>query len=40
MFLQDFSSGVGITSIDMNVGNVKEVDKKCFDLTTPYKTFR
>lgn len=40
MFLQDFSSGVGITSIDMNVGNVKEVDKKFFDLTTPYKTFR
>lgn len=36
---EDFCSGVGITSIDMNVGNVKEVDKKCFDLTTPYKTF-
>ncbi|XP_072254680.1 arf-GAP with Rho-GAP domain, ANK repeat and PH domain-containing protein 1 [Pyxicephalus adspersus] len=36
---EDYCSGVGITSIDMNVGNVKEVDKKSFDLTTPYKTF-
>ncbi|KAM9319731.1 arf-GAP with Rho-GAP domain, ANK repeat and PH domain-containing protein 1 [Gastrophryne carolinensis] len=36
---EDFVSGVGITSIDMNVGNVKEVDKRSFDLTTPYKTF-
>ncbi|XP_068122674.1 arf-GAP with Rho-GAP domain, ANK repeat and PH domain-containing protein 1 isoform X3 [Hyperolius riggenbachi] len=36
---EDYVSGVGITSIDMNVGNVKEVDKKSFDLTTPYKTF-
>ncbi|XP_069825540.1 arf-GAP with Rho-GAP domain, ANK repeat and PH domain-containing protein 1 isoform X2 [Dendropsophus ebraccatus] len=36
---EDFISGVGITSIDMNLGNVKEVDKRSFDLTTPYKTF-
>ncbi|XP_077154971.1 arf-GAP with Rho-GAP domain, ANK repeat and PH domain-containing protein 1 isoform X2 [Ranitomeya variabilis] len=36
---EDFVSGVGVTSIDMNLGNVKEVDKRSFDLTTPYKTF-
>lgn len=36
---EDYKSGVGVTSIDMNLGNVKEVDKRSFDLTTPYKTF-
>ncbi|MEE6473333.1 hypothetical protein FKM82_009964 [Ascaphus truei] len=36
---EDYSHGVGITSIDMNVGNVKDTDRKSFDLTTPYKTF-
>ncbi|XP_056417038.1 arf-GAP with Rho-GAP domain, ANK repeat and PH domain-containing protein 1 isoform X2 [Hyla sarda] len=36
---EDFVSGVGITSIDMNLGSVKEVDKKSFDLATPYGTF-
>ncbi|KAG8542940.1 hypothetical protein GDO81_025768 [Engystomops pustulosus] len=36
---EDFVVGVGTTSIDMNLGNVKEVDKKSFDLTTPYRTF-
>ncbi|XP_044143302.1 arf-GAP with Rho-GAP domain, ANK repeat and PH domain-containing protein 1 isoform X1 [Bufo gargarizans] len=36
---EDFVSGVGVTSIDMNLGNVKEMDKRSFDLTTPYKTF-
>ncbi|KAM3934788.1 arf-GAP with Rho-GAP domain, ANK repeat and PH domain-containing protein 1 isoform 2-T4 [Leptodactylus fuscus] len=35
----DFVSGVGITSVDMNLGSIKEVDKRSFDLTTPYKTF-
>ncbi|XP_075054443.1 arf-GAP with Rho-GAP domain, ANK repeat and PH domain-containing protein 1 isoform X2 [Mixophyes fleayi] len=36
---EDFVSGVGVTSIEMNLGNVKVVDKRSFDLTTPYKTF-
>ncbi|KAG9471772.1 hypothetical protein GDO78_022906 [Eleutherodactylus coqui] len=36
---EDFLSGVGVTSVDMNLGNVKEVDRRSFDLTTPYKTF-
>ncbi|KAM4045149.1 LOW QUALITY PROTEIN: arf-GAP with Rho-GAP domain, ANK repeat and PH domain-containing protein 1 [Anomaloglossus baeobatrachus] len=36
---EDFVSGVGVTSIDMNLGNVKEVEKRSFDLTTPYKMF-
>ncbi|XP_053312586.1 arf-GAP with Rho-GAP domain, ANK repeat and PH domain-containing protein 1 [Spea bombifrons] len=36
---EDYMSGVGVTSIDMNLGNVKDCDKKSFDLTTPYRTF-
>ncbi|XP_053564754.1 arf-GAP with Rho-GAP domain, ANK repeat and PH domain-containing protein 1 isoform X2 [Bombina bombina] len=36
---EDYLSGVGITAIDMNLGNVKDSDKKSFDLTTPYRTF-
>ncbi|CAL1570258.1 unnamed protein product [Knipowitschia caucasica] len=37
--MDDYRIGVGITSIDMNVGNVKETDQRTFDLTTPYRTF-
>uniref|UniRef100_A0A8C1X4G4 ArfGAP with RhoGAP domain, ankyrin repeat and PH domain 1 n=1 Tax=Cyprinus carpio TaxID=7962 RepID=A0A8C1X4G4_CYPCA len=36
---EDYRLGIGITSIDMNVGNVKEVDRRAFDLTTPYRIF-
>lgn len=36
---EDYHLGIGITSIDMNVGNVKEVDRRAFDLTTPYRIF-
>ncbi|XP_029922889.1 arf-GAP with Rho-GAP domain, ANK repeat and PH domain-containing protein 1 isoform X3 [Myripristis murdjan] len=37
--MEDYRIGVGITSIDMNVGNVKETDRRSFDLTTPYRIF-
>ncbi|KAK2912627.1 arf-GAP with Rho-GAP domain, ANK repeat and PH domain-containing protein 1-like isoform X2 [Channa argus] len=37
--IEDFRIGVGITSIEMNVGNIKDTDRRCFDLTTPYRTF-
>ncbi|XP_070289995.1 arf-GAP with Rho-GAP domain, ANK repeat and PH domain-containing protein 1-like isoform X1 [Salvelinus sp. IW2-2015] len=36
---QDYRLGIGITSIDMNVGNVKDTDRRSFDLTTPYRIF-
>ncbi|KAM4589452.1 arf-GAP with Rho-GAP domain, ANK repeat and PH domain-containing protein 1 isoform 1-T1 [Fundulus diaphanus] len=35
----DYRIGVGITSIDMNVGNVKDSERRSFDLTTPYRIF-
>ena len=38
--LQDYRLGVGISSIEMNVGNVKDTDRRSFDLTTPYRIFR
>ncbi|NWT48824.1 ARAP1 protein, partial [Chroicocephalus maculipennis] len=37
---EDYRLGIGITYVEMNVGNVKEVDRRGFDLTTPYRTFR
>uniref|UniRef100_A0A7N8YMH4 ArfGAP with RhoGAP domain, ankyrin repeat and PH domain 1 n=1 Tax=Mastacembelus armatus TaxID=205130 RepID=A0A7N8YMH4_9TELE len=37
--MDDYRIGVGITSIDMNVGNVKDTDRRSFDLTTPYRIF-
>ncbi|XP_055081857.1 arf-GAP with Rho-GAP domain, ANK repeat and PH domain-containing protein 1-like isoform X3 [Periophthalmus magnuspinnatus] len=37
--MEDYRIGVGITTIDMNVGNVKVTDQRAFDLTTPYRTF-
>ncbi|KAM6946388.1 arf-GAP with Rho-GAP domain, ANK repeat and PH domain-containing protein 1 [Aplochiton taeniatus] len=37
--LDDYRLGVGITSIEMNVGNVKDTDRRSFDLTTPYRIF-
>ncbi|XP_045690376.1 arf-GAP with Rho-GAP domain, ANK repeat and PH domain-containing protein 2 isoform X1 [Phyllostomus hastatus] len=39
---QDFKSGLGITTIPMNVANVKQVDrtvKQSFEIITPYKSF-
>ncbi|KAL0973489.1 hypothetical protein UPYG_G00204620, partial [Umbra pygmaea] len=36
---EDYRLGIGITSIDMNVGNVKDTDRRSFDLTTPYRIF-
>ncbi|KAM6447701.1 arf-GAP with Rho-GAP domain, ANK repeat and PH domain-containing protein 1 isoform 3-T3 [Liasis olivaceus] len=36
---EEFRLGIGITYIEMNVGNVKDVDRRCFDLTTPYRIF-
>ncbi|NWS63560.1 ARAP1 protein, partial [Chunga burmeisteri] len=36
---EDYRLGIGITFIEMNVGNVKEVDRRGFDLTTPYRIF-
>ncbi|XP_051934188.1 arf-GAP with Rho-GAP domain, ANK repeat and PH domain-containing protein 1-like isoform X1 [Hippocampus zosterae] len=37
--MEDYRIGVGITSIEMNVGNVKVTDRRSFDLTTPYRIF-
>ncbi|XP_008068241.1 arf-GAP with Rho-GAP domain, ANK repeat and PH domain-containing protein 1 isoform X2 [Carlito syrichta] len=37
--LEEYHLGVGITFIDMSLGNVKEVDRRSFDLTTPYRIF-
>ncbi|XP_057694032.1 arf-GAP with Rho-GAP domain, ANK repeat and PH domain-containing protein 1-like isoform X2 [Corythoichthys intestinalis] len=37
--IEDYRIGVGITSIEMNVGNVKVTDRRTFDLTTPYRIF-
>ncbi|KAM9853502.1 arf-GAP with Rho-GAP domain, ANK repeat and PH domain-containing protein 1 [Aulostomus maculatus] len=37
--IEDYRIGVGITSIDMNVGNVKVTDRRSFDLITPYRIF-
>ncbi|XP_059186981.1 arf-GAP with Rho-GAP domain, ANK repeat and PH domain-containing protein 1-like [Centropristis striata] len=37
--MEDFRIGLGITSIEMNVGNIKETDRRGFDLTTPYRIF-
>lgn len=37
LVFQDYRIGVGITYINMNVGNVKETDQRSFDLTTPYR---
>ncbi|XP_066522588.1 arf-GAP with Rho-GAP domain, ANK repeat and PH domain-containing protein 1 isoform X2 [Hoplias malabaricus] len=36
---EDYKLGIGITYIDMNVGNVKDMDRRAFDLTTPYRIF-
>ncbi|XP_074996558.1 arf-GAP with Rho-GAP domain, ANK repeat and PH domain-containing protein 1 [Calonectris borealis] len=36
---EDYRLGVGITYVEMKVGNVKEVERRGFDLTTPYRVF-
>ncbi|KAL2806719.1 arf-GAP with Rho-GAP domain, ANK repeat and PH domain-containing protein 1 isoform d [Daubentonia madagascariensis] len=37
--LEEYHLGIGITFVDMSVGNVKEADRRSFDLTTPYRIF-
>ncbi|XP_021098882.1 arf-GAP with Rho-GAP domain, ANK repeat and PH domain-containing protein 1 isoform X2 [Heterocephalus glaber] len=37
--VEEYHLGIGITFIDMSVGNVKEADRRSFDLTTPYRIF-
>ncbi|XP_058161887.1 arf-GAP with Rho-GAP domain, ANK repeat and PH domain-containing protein 1 isoform X3 [Dasypus novemcinctus] len=37
--LEEYHLGIGITFIDMSVGNVKDADRRGFDLTTPYRIF-
>ncbi|XP_038624955.1 arf-GAP with Rho-GAP domain, ANK repeat and PH domain-containing protein 1 isoform X3 [Tachyglossus aculeatus] len=37
--LEDYHQGIGITAIEMNVGNVKDGERRGFDLTTPYRIF-
>ncbi|XP_033261524.1 arf-GAP with Rho-GAP domain, ANK repeat and PH domain-containing protein 1 isoform X9 [Orcinus orca] len=38
--LEEYHLGIGITFVDMSVGNVKEAaDRRGFDLTTPYRIF-
>ncbi|XP_069781089.1 arf-GAP with Rho-GAP domain, ANK repeat and PH domain-containing protein 2 isoform X3 [Narcine bancroftii] len=36
---QDFKAGVGITVVHTNVATVKDIDRKCFELSTPFRTF-
>uniref|UniRef100_A0A7N6F938 ArfGAP with RhoGAP domain, ankyrin repeat and PH domain 1 n=1 Tax=Anabas testudineus TaxID=64144 RepID=A0A7N6F938_ANATE len=37
--IDDYRIGVGITAIEMNVGNIKDTDRRSFYLTTPYRIF-
>ncbi|XP_078256441.1 arf-GAP with Rho-GAP domain, ANK repeat and PH domain-containing protein 2 isoform X2 [Rhinoraja longicauda] len=36
---QDFKGGVGITMVHTNVATVKDIDRKCFELSTPFRNF-
>ncbi|KAL4630187.1 arf-GAP with Rho-GAP domain, ANK repeat and PH domain-containing protein 2 isoform X1 [Arapaima gigas] len=36
---QDFKSGIGITMVDLTVAHVKDVDRKGFEINTPFKNF-
>ncbi|XP_067893092.1 arf-GAP with Rho-GAP domain, ANK repeat and PH domain-containing protein 2 [Heterodontus francisci] len=36
---QDFKGGVGITMVNTNVATVKDVDRKGFELSTPFRNF-
>lgn len=37
---EEFKTGIGTTSIEMNVGTVKDADHRAFELITPFKTIR
>ncbi|KAG7480217.1 arf-GAP with Rho-GAP domain, ANK repeat and PH domain-containing protein 1 isoform X1 [Solea senegalensis] len=37
--IDDYRIGVGVTSIEMNVANIKDSDRRNFDLITPYRIF-
>ncbi|KAJ1214669.1 hypothetical protein NDU88_002287 [Pleurodeles waltl] len=36
---QDYKAGIAITNIPLNVANIKHLDRKSFEITTPFKSF-
>nr|XP_006003528.1 PREDICTED: arf-GAP with Rho-GAP domain, ANK repeat and PH domain-containing protein 2 isoform X2 [Latimeria chalumnae] len=36
---QDFKAGLAVTVIELNVATIKDTDRKCFEITTPFKIF-
>ncbi|XP_018590927.2 arf-GAP with Rho-GAP domain, ANK repeat and PH domain-containing protein 2 isoform X2 [Scleropages formosus] len=36
---QDFKSGIGITTVDLSTAHVKDVDRKGFEINTPFRNF-
>ncbi|KPP73353.1 hypothetical protein Z043_107567 [Scleropages formosus] len=38
-FFKDFKSGIGITTVDLSTAHVKDVDRKGFEINTPFRNF-
>ncbi|XP_047242334.1 arf-GAP with Rho-GAP domain, ANK repeat and PH domain-containing protein 2 isoform X3 [Girardinichthys multiradiatus] len=36
---QDFRAGLGISEVELTAANIKEVDRRGFEVSTPFKTF-
>lgn len=36
---QDFKAGLGIAEVELTAANIRDVDRKCFELNTPFKNF-
>ncbi len=36
---QDFNAGLAITGVDLTAACVKQVERKGFEITTPFKSF-
>ncbi|XP_014871909.1 arf-GAP with Rho-GAP domain, ANK repeat and PH domain-containing protein 2, partial [Poecilia latipinna] len=39
LFSQDFRAGLGICEVELSAANIKEVDRRGFEINTPFKNF-
>lgn len=39
VFLQDFKAGLAIAEVELTAANIRDVDRRGFDINTPFKNF-
>lgn len=38
-FFQDYKAGLAITEVELTAANIRDVDRRSFEINTPFKNF-